>query len=230
MGAFEGLQPDRPLGKLHVDRLMLKSEFQDVFPVAERQKRRNTFAWKDVQVERHNVQTTTGEVIRALGDKHGVRIETDPGRGYRLVTDKRLALEAQALAKMGRAALELTPPPVAASPVGGVLRGADLRPDPKFVLSVDGIILNSIGELIYERIGEETLRECRTSYRRALEDFSFALVYGSQLRAKWSRSSEQPSETSGKKQKEPAEFIISSLPDDIYDREVCDRDVMADPQ
>jgi DNA-binding winged helix-turn-helix (wHTH) protein len=208
-------------------------------------------AWKFTHVEPHNVQTTTGEVIRALGDKHGVHIENFPARGYRLVTDKHLALEAQALAKMGRAALEPPPPqaaeltsaaagevsvlprlsalePAAALRVVGDPRGRNLRQDPKFVLSVDGIILNSIGELVYERIGEETLRECRISYRRALEDFSFALVYGSQIRAKWSRSSEQSSETSGKEQKEPAESIISSLPDEIYDREVFDQDVTAD--
>jgi len=81
VGAFEGLQPDRPLGKLHVDRLMLKSEFQDVFPVAERQKTPEYFRLEDVQVETAQCSNDDGRGDpRSVAISTALRIETDPGR------------------------------------------------------------------------------------------------------------------------------------------------------
>jgi hypothetical protein len=55
------------------------------------------------------------------------------------------------------------------------------------VLSIDSIILNAVGELIFGFVREEEIAECGSSYERSLEDFAFALVYGSELRAKWER-------------------------------------------
>jgi hypothetical protein len=90
----------------------------------------------------------------------------------------------------------------------------------KFILSVDGIVLNSVGELIFERAREATIAECRSSYERALEDFAFALVYGSELRARWQRSDALtfPRDTDP----EPAEFLIAELPPDSYRSEILD--------
>ena len=103
-----------------------------------------------------------------------------------------------------------------------------VRPQPtqdhECVLSMDGIILNSVGEVIYERVPESTLVECRRSYRRALEDFSFAVVYGSQLNARWPYPLEPLLEPKNEK-KEPAELIISSLPMSIYGQETFDKNL-----
>jgi len=98
---------------------------------------------------------------------------------------------------------------------------------PKFVLSVDGIIPNLVGELIFEKVDEETITECSLSYQRALEDFAFALVYGSQLRARWPlRMDEQ----SGRgRQPEPAQHLISALPPGVYEPEIFDDDLKAEP-
>ena len=99
--------------------------------------------------------------------------------------------------------------------------------EPKFILSIDGIIPNTVGELIFEKADEETIAECRLSYQRSLEDFAFALVYGSQLQARWPwQADEQP----GKKQQlEPAQRLISTLPRDLYEREIFDADLKTEP-
>jgi DNA-binding winged helix-turn-helix (wHTH) protein len=99
--------------------------------------------------------------------------------------------------------------------------------EPKFILSIDGIIPNSVGELIYEKVSEETIAECSSSYQRALEDFAFALVYGSQIRARWPWQAD--GEPGKESELEPAQLVISTLPEAVYEQEVFDDDLKATP-
>jgi hypothetical protein len=97
-----------------------------------------------------------------------------------------------------------------------------------FTLSVDGIILNSAAELIFGTVSEEAVRKCRLLYKSAIEDFAFAVVYGSHLRSKWLPKSELPSSLlsrldSGKRLvKESAEGIIARLPGYLYSADPFD--------
>jgi hypothetical protein len=51
-----------------------------------------------------------------------------------------------------------------------------------FNLIVDGMIVNSVAELIQDDQQTERIRRlCHASYERSLEDFAFAVVYGSKL-------------------------------------------------
>jgi transcriptional regulator with XRE-family HTH domain len=92
-----------------------------------------------------------------------------------------------------------------------------------FILSVDGIILNHVGELVFEAVSDETIRQCRGSYQRSLEDFAFALVYGSQIRSKWNPASPKAGRETRKP--ESAVSLISLLPPQLYDCEDLDEDV-----
>jgi DNA-binding winged helix-turn-helix (wHTH) protein len=96
-----------------------------------------------------------------------------------------------------------------------------------FVLSIDGIIVNSLAELIYERVGDSTIVECSSSYQRALEDFSFALVYGSQIQARWPLVMNEQPRLGEETKVEPAQLLISALPLGVYEREVFDEDLVA---
>jgi hypothetical protein len=57
------------------------------------------------------------------------------------------------------------------------------RSSPKgFALLTDGIIVSLVGELIQNDGDTREIRQqCRQSYQRCLEDFAFALVYGSKI-------------------------------------------------
>src|SRR6185437_11785788 len=93
-----------------------------------------------------------------------------------------------------------------------------------FVLSIDGIILNSVGELLFERVDKETIRDCRRSYQRALEDFAFAVLYGTQIASKWQPKTQQ-SDKPTSAPLGPAETLISRLPDGLYGFESFDADL-----
>jgi hypothetical protein len=91
----------------------------------------------------------------------------------------------------------------------------------RFILSVDGIIINSVGELLFDTVEERVIRECRRSYERSLGDFAFSVVYGSQIRSKW-----RPITAAGTTaSKEPGARAISLLPNGLYDFEPLDEDL-----
>lgn len=94
----------------------------------------------------------------------------------------------------------------------------------EFILSMDGIIANTVGELIYERASDSLIAACGVSYERALEDFAFALVYGSRLMARW----EAKIEPRQLKEIEPGHRLVLALPTGVYEREVFDEDLKAD--
>jgi DNA-binding winged helix-turn-helix (wHTH) protein len=126
--------------------------------------------WSLPHVEKHNVQTTMQEVIQALGDRHGVRIENFPTRGYRLVTDEHLAVEAQARTNVGSGVFEpgLQQPPEFASTTAA---GA--------AVIFDGVTLNKASELLYDTEATLSEREASgTTYVRSLEDFTMGFVFG----------------------------------------------------
>jgi DNA-binding winged helix-turn-helix (wHTH) protein len=91
------------------------------------------------------------------------------------------------------------------------------------ILSVDGIILNFVGELLFDRVEAPIIRECSGSYERSLGDFAFAVVYGSQLLSKWHPAS--PSQSDSKANKEPGALVISFLPTGLYNFEPLDEDL-----
>jgi transcriptional regulator with XRE-family HTH domain len=96
-------------------------------------------------------------------------------------------------------------------------------PAKRFVISLDGIIINSVGELLYSTKMTDTIKECRASYRRGLEDFAFALVYGSQIRSRLSKDE--------KVLRSKVEFgneLVRFLPNELYGPENLEPDCQKD--
>src|SRR5580704_1486778 len=111
----------------------------------------------------------------------------------------------------GRLAASVVPNVDASDPSSKGNSGNTHAGGSSFILSMDSIILNSVGELVFGFVSDFDIAECRSSYERALEDFAFALVYGSELRAKWVRR--DPRQAPKDKLAEPAEFLLWSFPD-----------------
>jgi hypothetical protein len=99
-----------------------------------------------------------------------------------------------------------------------------MRSDRSFSLSIDGIILNHVGELIFERASERTIQNCSRSYQRSLEDFAFALLYGTQITSKWQPKTQQTDKPTAATLG-PAETLISKLPEGLYGFESFDADL-----
>lgn len=154
------------------------------------------------------IYNDVNKIVRPIAERLTVGqhkfIDVLDGRGYRFI-EKRS--DSSILTQSG------APSPTDLEPLSITETTEDARDrqanQTKFALSIDGIVLNSVGELIFGFASESDIAECRSSYERALEDFAFALVYGSDLLAKWERR--DPKQAPHPEETEPAEHLIWSL-------------------
>jgi hypothetical protein len=84
-----------------------------------------------------------------------------------------------------------------------------------FVISLDRSIIDSVGELVFPAEAR-TNSGYRDLSRRALEDFSFALLYGSQIRSECSK------DTARAMAGFTANRLVMLFPDDLYENEFPD--------
>ena len=92
-------------------------------------------------------------------------------------------------------------------------------------ISIDGIVLNAVSEVLYNCVDRDTIMACPRLYRSAIEDLAFALVYGTKLSSKWRPREEAAKELGtniAKVPQEAAAILISQLEPGFYDSEVED--------
>jgi DNA-binding winged helix-turn-helix (wHTH) protein len=196
-------------------------------------------AWSTPTVTTGNpyqAKKSLNDLFTACGIQHLIWIETRTGWGYRLTcpnadielpgtTTERVQGAEDCPREQLEHKFEISET-VASQATAPVLDTS--RNSGQFVLSIDGIILNAVGELIFGSVEEETVRKCSGLYKSAIEDFAFAVVYGSHLRSKWLPGKDLPAAQLSKGDPdvrllpEPAEGVIARLPDHLYSTDPVD--------
>jgi DNA-binding winged helix-turn-helix (wHTH) protein len=132
-----------------------------------------TSIWGEEPPSRHTVQQTVGQIREALGDhrKAFQYIETVGRLGYRF----HRIIDGVAVDTNSSMVSSPQTQPSEGDQVPVVQK-------PGFNLVMDGMIVNSVAELLQDDPETQFARRiCRASYERSLEDFAFAVVYGSRI-------------------------------------------------
>jgi hypothetical protein len=132
--------------------------------------------------EREDAERSIHKYIGVLRDALGGKGKSLEERKEIIDTDPyRLLIEPEEIAAgefAGTQGIEFSDSGV--SDLGQSKASADSNPG--FTLIVDGMIINSVGELLLRDEETEDIRnDCAASYERSLEDFAFATVYASRL-------------------------------------------------
>jgi DNA-binding winged helix-turn-helix (wHTH) protein len=131
-----------------------------------------SFVWFDVSADMvtdHNIQQRVRAIRLAIGDKDKTTIQSESGRGYRFRAESETVLATEERSQHISSSRRQTEQKDLPIPAG-------------FNLIVDGMIINSVAELLHDDSETRPIRPiCCASYERSLEDFAFALVYASRI-------------------------------------------------